>query len=159
MKMRSIRRSRQAAFTLVELMITIVIIGALTAIAIPSYQNYIERAKRSQAIKDIALLSMAIERFHTMKATFPANLAALGGNLPVNDPWGNAYRYLAIDVVPSPNTGAVRRDKNLNPLNSDYDLYSVGPDGQSQKQLTAAKALDDIVRAGNGGFIGQASEH
>ena len=159
MKMPSIRRSRQAAFTLVEVLITIVLIGALAAITIPNYRNYIERVKRSQAIKDIAQLSMALERFHTINGTFPANLGALGANLPAIDPWGNAYQYLGIDVVPAPNTGAVRRDKNLNPLNSDYDLYSKGPDGQSQKQLTAAKALDDIVRAGNGGFIGQASEH
>ena len=47
----------------------------------------------------------------------------------------------------------------MNPLNTDFDLYSMGPDGQTQKQLTAAKARDDIVRAGNGGFIGKAEDH
>jgi general secretion pathway protein G len=156
-----VRRMRfhQAAFTLLELLIALVVAGALAAIAIPNYQSYIERAKRSQAMADIGELGMAIERFYTIKFTYPANLAALGGNLPVNDPWGNPYQYLGIEVVPPPNTGAVRRDKNLNPLNSDYDLYSMGPDGQTQKQLTAAKARDDIVRAGNGGYIGVASEH
>ena len=157
--MRRIHGSRQAAFTLIEMLITLVVLGALAAIVIPSYQSYIERAKRSQAMADISELSMAIERFYTKNFTFPANLAALGGNLPVNDPWGNAYQYLGIEVVPPPNIGAVRRDKNLNPLNSDYDLYSMGPDGQTQKQLTASKARDDIVRAGNGGYIGMASEH
>lgn len=156
---RRIPRSRQAAFTLIELMIALVVVGALAAIAIPSYQAYIERAKRSQAIADIGQLSMALERFHTIKGIYPANLAALGGGLPLSDPWGNPYQYLAIEVVPPPNIGAVRRDKNLNPLNSDYDLYSMGPDGWTQKQLTASTARDDIVRAGNGGFIGVASEH
>jgi general secretion pathway protein G len=53
----------------------------------------------------------------------------------------------------------VRRDKNLNPLNRDFDLYSVGKDGQTQTQLTAARARDDIVRAGNGSFIGKAEDH
>lgn len=150
---------QQQAFTLVEILITLVVIGALAAIAIPSYQSYLERNKRSPAIKDIAELSMAIERFHTENGTYPANLAALGAGLPTTDPWGNAYQYLGIDVIPAPNTGHVRRDKNMNPLNSDYDLYSMGPDGETAKQLTAAKARDDIVRAGNGGFIGLASEH
>ena len=75
------------------------------------------------------------------------------------DPWGNAYRYLAIDYEPPPHTNQLRRDKNLNPLNSDFDLYSVGPDGNTQMQLTAARARDDIVRAGNGSFIGLATEH
>jgi general secretion pathway protein G len=150
---------QQQAFTLVEILITLVVIGALAAIAIPSYQSYLERNKRSPAIKDIAELSMAIERFNTENGAYPANLAALGAGLPVTDPWGNAYQYLGIDVTPAPHTGQVRRDKNMNPLNSDFDLYSMGPDGQTAKQLTAAKARDDIVRAGNGGFIGLAAEH
>ena len=152
-------RRHQSAFTLIELMILLAVIGLMAAIAMPNYQQYIERTKRSQAIKDIAVLSMAIEHFHSDHQTYPANLAALGGNLPTADPWGHAYRYLAIDTVPSPNTGQIRRDRNMNPLNSDYDLYSMGPDGQTQMQLTAARAQDDIVRAGNGGFIGLASEH
>jgi len=156
---RRIPSSRQAAFTLIELLIALVVLGALAAIVIPSYQAYIEQAKRSRAIAEIGELSMALERFRTSKNTYPTNLAALGGNLQLTDPWGNPYQYLGIEVVPPPNTGAVRRDKNLNPLNSDYDLYSMGPDGQTQKQLTASKARDDIVRAGNGGYIGLASEH
>lgn len=152
-------RARQAAFTLVELLITLVILATLTAIAVPSYQSHIQKAKQSQAVKEIAEISMTIERFHSLNSTYPANLAALGAEAPGNDPWGHAYGYLAIDVSPAPANGAIRKDKNLNPLNSDYDLYSKGPDGQTQKQLTAAKARDDIVRAGNGGFIGLASEH
>lgn len=149
----------QAAFTLVELLIAIVVLVTLMAIAIPSYREYVEQARRSQAIRDIADIGMTIERFFSLNQTYPANLAALGAGVPAADPWGNAYVYLAIEVIPSPNSGEVRKDKNLNPLNSDYDLYSKGPDGQTQKQLTAAKARDDIVRAGNGGFIGLASEH
>jgi len=157
--MRRIPGLRQAAFSLVELLTVLVVIGALATIAIPSYQEYIERSKRSKAIQDIHQLSWAIERYFSDHFTYPPNLAALSGNQPLNDPWGNPYQYLGINVNPAPNTGAVRRDKNLNPLNNDYDLYSMGPDGQTQKQLTAAKARDDIVRAGNGGFIGTASEH
>lgn len=146
-------------FTLVELFLALVVLGTLVAIALPSYQEYLLRNKNSVAIRDIAEISMAIERYHTEQGTYPPNLAALPAGLPATDPWGNAYGYLAIDVTPSPAPGAVRRDKNMNPLNSDYDLYSKGPDGDTQKQLTAAKARDDIVRAGNGGFIGLAADH
>ena len=151
-------RSRQRAFTLIELVIVLVIAGALMAIAVPSYQEYLERSRRTAAFKDIAEISLAIERYRTRVGTFPGSLADLNPAPPL-DPWGHAYQYLGIDVVPPPNVGALRRDKNLNPLNSDYDLYSMGPDGLTQKQLTAAKGRDDIVRAGNGGFIGLASEH
>ncbi len=40
------------------------------------------------------------------------------------------------------------------PINSDYDLYSKGPDGASQGPLTAKASRDDIIRANNGRFIG-----
>lgn len=153
------RYKNKAAFTLVELMLVIVVAAALGAIALPAYQQYILRAKNSKAVRDIAEISMALEQYRSIKGTFPANLSSLGAALPSADPWGRAYQYLAIDVTPAPNAGAVRKDKNLNPLNSDYDLYSMGPDGLTQKQITAARARDDIVRAGNGAFIGLASEH
>ncbi len=152
-------RHSQAAFTLVELMIALVVLATLTAIAIPSYREYIDQARRSEAIRDIAEISMLIERFYSLNQTYPPNLATLGAGVPAADPWGNAYGYLAIGVTPAPNMGDVRKDKNLNPLNNDFDLFSMGPDGQTQKQLTATKARDDIVRAGNGSFIGLASEH
>jgi len=45
------------------------------------------------------------------------------------------------------------------PINSDYDLYSKGPDGLSLKPLTAAPSRDDIVRANNGSFIGIAADY
>ncbi len=153
------RPCRSRGFTLLEAMIAVVILATLTAIAVPAYQGYIERTRRAQAVRDIGMFEMAIERFRTLNGTFPGSLAQLGAGLPGTDPWGNAYGYLAIDVLPPPPNGAVRRDRNLNPLNSDYDLYSTGPDGRTQTQITGARARDNIIRAGNGGYIGLASEH
>lgn len=57
------------------------------------------------------------------------------------------------------NVGKLRKDKNLVPINSDYDLYSKGPDGQSSSPLTASISQDDIVRGRNGTFFGKASEY
>jgi len=151
-------RRRQAAFTLTELLIVMALIGALAAIAIPNYREYSERANVAKAITDINSIAQALKVYENDNRTYPSSLAALGITLPT-DPWGSAYVYLAIDIVPPPNTGQKRKDKNLNPLNSDFDLYSMGPDGQTQKQLTAAKARDDIVRADNGRFIDVASKH
>ena len=45
------------------------------------------------------------------------------------------------------------------PLNSTYDLYSMGKDGQSQSPLTAKASLDDVIRANDGGFIGLAAHY
>jgi general secretion pathway protein G len=54
--------------------------------------------------------------------------------------------------------GKARKDKFLVPINSDYDLYSDGQDGQSASPLTAKASQDDIVRAANGRYVGLASQ-
>ena len=133
---------RQRGFSLMEIMMALVVAGALLAIGVPSYLAHVERVRVSQAASDIAAVSMALANFHALRFTYPNSLAELG-----------------IDVNPPPNVGKVRRDKNLNPLNSDFDLYSVGKDGASSTQITGAKGRDDIIRAGNGGFIGLAKDH
>ena len=46
----------------------------------------------------------------------------------------------------------------LAPLNSDFDLYTVGPDGITHASLGNSASRDDIVRARDGGFIGTAEE-
>ena len=50
-----------------------------------------------------------------------------------------------------------RKDHSLHPLNSTYDLYSMGKDGDSKAPLTAQASRDDIIRANDGGYIGLAS--
>ena len=51
-----------------------------------------------------------------------------------------------------------RKDRFLVPINSDYDLYSMGKDRESIAPLTAKKSHDDIVRANDGAFVGLASD-
>ena len=52
-----------------------------------------------------------------------------------------------------------RKDKFQVPLNSTYDLYSLGKDGVSDEPLTAKPSWDDIVRANDGAFIGLATQY
>ena len=53
----------------------------------------------------------------------------------------------------------MRKDRNLVPINTDYDLYSKGPDGASSPPLTARAGQDDIVRANDGAYIGVAADY
>jgi general secretion pathway protein G len=62
-------------------------------------------------------------------------------------------------VAAGPGNGDCRKDGKPNPLNSDYDLYSMGADGDSMGPLSATASRDDIVRANNGAFIGLGEEY
>jgi type IV pilus assembly protein PilE len=58
-------RTTHHGFTLIELMITIAIVGILAALAYPSYREYIARGQRSQAATDLTLAHQWMERFYT----------------------------------------------------------------------------------------------
>ena len=55
--------------------------------------------------------------------------------------------------------GKARKDHFLHPINTDFDLYSMGPDGKSTAPLTAKISQDDIIRANDGGFVGLAAHY
>ena len=55
--------------------------------------------------------------------------------------------------------GNQRKDHNLVPINSDFDLYSMGKDGASAPPLTAASSQDDIIRANNGEYYGYGKDY
>ncbi|HWS15100.1 MAG TPA: prepilin-type N-terminal cleavage/methylation domain-containing protein, partial [Candidatus Methylomirabilis sp.] len=153
------RKSAARGFTLIEVMIAVLIVGILSAIAIPNYQSYLTRNKETTAISDIKVIEVKLKVFTAENGDVPPpDLASLnlGNLLPLIDPWGNPYQYLKISGAPG-NLPHARRDHNLVPINSDFDLYSMGPDGQSAKPLTAVKSRDDIIRANDGAFIGKAS--
>lgn len=146
--------SSRRGMTLVELMLAMIVVGLLTAIALPSYRSHLDKMNLRQAINDIRLLELDLERYQTQRGGLPTSLAAAG--ISQVDPWGNAYQYLRMEGA---SVGQVRKDHAQHPLNTDYDLYSMGADGRSVSPLTARHSRDDIIRARNGGFIDIASKY
>ena len=59
-----------AGFTLVELMITIVIISILASLAIPSYTDYIIRSRIPQAVSNLSATRVKLEQFYTDNRTY-----------------------------------------------------------------------------------------
>ena len=131
--------------TLIEVIVSIAVLAILAGIAIPLYIGYVNKAKIENAISDIQTISSAITNFYADNEQYPQSLAVVGYDAYL-DPWGNPYQYLNIQTAENP--GQVRGDSSGTPLNTDYDLYSMGKDG--------IVSSDDIIRAKDGAYIGPA---
>jgi general secretion pathway protein G len=149
----------QGGFSLIELLIAIAIIAVITAIAIPNYLNFRYKAQVAMAVSDMKTIEKAICNFHLAKGQLPDNLAEVG-MAEIADPWGRGYRYLRLEGNTANGIqGIRRRDRQANPVNSDFDLYSEGRDGVSAASFGALEARDDVVRANDGAYFGLAGDH
>lgn len=132
-------RRRTDAFTLIEIMVVVIIIGVLAATIIPQFMGTTSDAKVSAAKVDIGALESAAERFNlhldrypTMEEGLKALVEAPVGqeskwrgpyiNQLRNDPWGNPYQYR------SPGVHHATR----------FDLWSRGADGADGGETQAA---------------------
>jgi len=149
-------RRRARAFTLIEILFAVAILSVLGLIAMPAYQDYRERIRVAEAVTDIGAIQTQIKQFIDDNRTPPDDLAQVG-QAGKRDPWGNPYQYLNLATLKG--NGQARKNRNLVPINSDFDLYSMGKDGKSAGPLTAKDSRDDIVRANDGRFIGLAKEY
>ena len=125
------RRSAQAGFTLIEIMVVVVIIGVLAALIVPNVLDRADDARVTAARTDIANISQALKLYRLDNQRYPTAeqglqaLIAKPTTAPVpnnwrpyleklpNDPWGHPYQYL--------NPG----------IKGEVDVMSFGADGQS----------------------------
>lgn len=149
---------KQRGIGLLDLMVALIIASLLMSLAVPAYNGFVNRAKNARAIGDIGTLQVEIERFRLKNNDrVPDTLGELDYDVP-DDPWDEPYQFLNIFAA-GPGNGGLRKDGKLNPLNTDYDLYSKGEDGGSAGPLSAKASRDDIVRANNGAYIGLGEEY
>ena len=145
---------RNSGFTLLELMIAVALISMLMVIAVPGYTSYVDRARVGTAIADLGAISLDIDKYRLANnGDYPATLTDANADWRA-DPWGRSYEYTVLAGVLD--IGSARKDKNLNPINSDYDLYSKGKDGLTVSSLVAQMSHDDVIQATNGQFFGLA---
>ncbi|TFZ06572.1 type II secretion system protein GspG [Ramlibacter henchirensis] len=124
------RRTLQAGFTLIELMVVLVIIGVLAALIVPNVLDRADDARATAARTDVNNLMQALKLYRLDNQRYPTaeqGLQALvarpaAGPQPINwkpylerlpnDPWGRPYQYL--------NPG----------VKGEIDVMSYGADGQ-----------------------------
>jgi general secretion pathway protein G len=126
------RLRRRQAFTLIELLLVLVILGILAAIVVPKFSGRTEQARQTAAQSQIATFGTALDAFEVDNGYYPkgrnglAELVSaprdsqnwkgpyLKSDIP-NDPWGRPYAY----ECPGKH----------NPTS--YDLMSMGADGRA----------------------------
>jgi general secretion pathway protein G len=122
-----------AAFTLIEIMVVVIILGILAATIIPQFMGTTQDAKISAAKSQVAELESAVERFYVQMDRYPG--ADEGLKILVdppandddkkwrgpyikqlrNDPWGHPYQY----AYPGTRHPA------------SFDIWSAGAEGKS----------------------------
>ncbi|MFN8580603.1 MAG: hypothetical protein U0163_06440 [Gemmatimonadaceae bacterium] len=103
----------------------VAIIGILSAIGVPKYHDAVEKAKVAKAIGDLRAIAIDLNGLDSL----PPSLATIG-RATLLDPWGQPYVYPPFPSGKKHPPGA-RSDRFLVPINSAFDLYSLGKDGKS----------------------------
>jgi general secretion pathway protein G len=147
---------KSAGFTLIELLIVIAVGLTIAAFAVPAMQSAIYSAQTARAVGDIRTIGNALLTYQVVNAA-PANTLYDVGYDEQQDPWGNPYQYVNPAVVPAPIQ--TRTDSFSVPINTVFDLYSMGKDKQSAPSLTAPVSQDDVIWAGDGVYLGLASNY
>ena len=138
MKIQS-KKSSSAAFTLIEIMVVVIIIGILAATLIPQFVGTTQDAKISTAKSQVSELENAVERFNVQMDRYPTTEEGLKALMEAppgseqkwrgpyikqmrNDPWGNPFQY----VYPGTHHP------------TSFDLWSRGSDGADGGEGAAA---------------------
>lgn len=128
---------KKNGFSLIELMITVTIVGILAAIAIPSYSAYVHRANRSDATRSITFLAQALERCYSQAFTFVGCAQA-----PAGTAFSQQNYYNVTIATPSASAFTITAVPRLSPQLSDsqcqqFTLDNTGLQGASDASSVA----------------------
>lgn len=109
----------KAGFTLIEMMITLVVLAVLAAVAIPSYSLFVERARRSEAREALSDIAARQEQFFSDNKFYATNLIAVGATAATEN------GYYAISIPVSTSLSYTLRATAQAPQTSDTDCTQI----------------------------------
>ena len=130
---------RRSAFSLVEVMIVVVIIGLLAGVVTYATTGYMDRAKRERARSDIATYGGAVDSFYLDKGRHPSNQEGLAVLVPdfvkavQKDPWNRPYQYVQPGKSAPYEIVTYGADGRPGGTGADTDLSSAEIDKQATK--------------------------
>ncbi len=164
-----IEKKTEGGFTLMNLLATLIILSILLVFGVPLLADsgidckdpdkrlgYWTRARVANAVGKLGEVNLKVQMFELSHDRYPTSMNELNLSDP-NDPWGNPYVFLNHADVNG--NGPKRKFHDAVPVNSYFDVYSMGPDGKTATPFTSMPGADDIVIANNGQYVGVACHY
>jgi general secretion pathway protein G len=126
---RSIHRTRDSGFTLLELLVVMVILGLLAGYVAPKYFAQVGKSETKVARTQIQALDKALEMYRLDIGQFPTSEQGLSALItrPQQEPkWSGPYLKKAVPLDPWGRPYVFKSPGE----HDDYDLYSLGKDGR-----------------------------
>lgn len=135
------RRLGMAGYTLLELLVVMGILAALTAMATPQVMGYFGKAKTQSAQLQIENITTALEMYYVENGSYPSSSAGLRALVEATpeaprwngpylknaktllDPWGRPYQYSVSEQ-------------------GEYNVYTLGPAGKGTKKPASAASTN-----------------
>lgn len=111
--------NKNKGFTLIELMVTVAIIGILAAIALPSYQDYTVRAQVSEALLMADGSKSFVVDYHAQNGAFPLN------NNKAGYPGGIGKYFTTVEIEQGKIVSKMGNGANIKVVNETISLEPV----------------------------------
>ena len=110
--------NKNSGFTIVELVVVLVIIGILSALALPQYTKTVERSRQSEALTNLGAIRGAQIRYYLENANYTDSF----NNLDIDNTTTGAYfNYTVVNNI----TGVIGRAQRNSSKNPGYGNYNI----------------------------------